>query len=215
MIEALLRRLGSGLSADRVARTPTYDRILREIEEVEDSDRTAVFLKHQQLSREQDERIAAAEARLNRARGEEVRAQQALEERRSKRLDAERDHWGLSTSYYQQVSELERRLRDSADPRISAAQEALAVEAERLMRSGSIERIEYGPADVYGRQKAVNNRESVLARLAALRAAVREMEALKLQPLTSERVAGELEQLAQGIPEVQPAEAFLPMGSLR
>ena len=110
------------------------------------------------------------------------------------------------------VSRLEARLRLTCDAAIASMIEGLADEWEKTRRVHP-ERVNYGqPIDDNRNYRSASNYGSIVARMDACRAAMKEAETLKLLALPATELAARLDRLRASLPAIQPAVSFIPAG---
>lgn len=127
------------------------------------------------------------------------KAQAALDKARNEWATALAAERGARVSYDRHANRLRAELRESADPVIGEAITAFREEEDRLTRNGPESSITDRWAD---NATLTTNRPSWLARLDAVRSAIRRCEELKAEPLDGDELAKALAELRDGLPEI-------------
>lgn len=203
-VEAILQRIrGSALfrQAEEEAEAEELQRREEMVEELAE------------LRAERSRTMTQLNARLEDARERLLEVAAEHKRARDAKADAESEALQANLAFDTRIGRLETELRATCSPLFERFGEACRDEAVRL-RKMTPERAYYRRRTLAGSEDlAASNRDSILERLEVVGEIVREAERLKLEPLGPEEVEAALDALWGRLPEIEPAEAFLPEGA--
>jgi len=127
-------------------------------------------------------------------------ARKALNEAASQLFDVEREAQSAGLAHKHEVALIDAELTATADARIAACIRELDAECDQLMRNGLVTYEEKQRLSDAVRVRS--NAPMVNARLAAMRQAMKDAEALKILALTPEEMVDRLAALRAGLPPV-------------
>ena len=145
------------------------------------------------------------------ANAEAAEAERVWMAARDRRDRAAQAAQAVRLSHGHRLDRIRGDLRRTAPPILDGVIEALQEEWNR-MREAGIETAVFGPRNIEGKRPVVTNLDSFNAYLAGLRAAAREVERLKGEPVSEPtELLARLEEIIMGsIPELRSAKDFIP-----
>lgn len=181
-----------------LTRTPTGRKILEEEAAEQTSDREAVIAELEAVGQERAATLPDLREAVQEAEAEAREAWEAYATADEARHRASNALMAATSSLEARRDRLQARLRQMADPRIEAA--IAELQELWLLERRTPADITAGPRNhITGQTVNYSNYESVQARVMAIRAAIAELEALKVDP--SADVPARIAEIRDSIPE--------------